>query len=145
MHALEEIQISDDHARLDRNLIHEFLSTRSYWARGIPREIVERAIDGSHCFGAFDGDRMIGFARMITDHATFGYLSDVFVIEDFRGRGVSKLLLHAILEHPDFITLRRLMLVTRDAQRLYEGFGFENPPHPEWVMQIVRANAHKND
>lgn len=136
------LTISDDHARLDRDLIYDFLSRVSYWARGIPREIVERAIDNSHCFGAYSDGKQIAFARVITDHATFGYLSDVFVIAEHRGRGVAKHLVQSILDHPDFAMLRRWMLVTQDAQELYRKLGFENPPNPEWVMQIRRRNLY---
>ena len=136
------IVISDERERLDRELIHRFLSEESYWAKGIPREIVDRAIDGSHCFGAYADDRQVGFTRVITDHATFGYLSDVFVISEFRGRGVGRQLVETALAHPELRTLRRWMLVTQDAQSLYARYGFENPPHPEWIMQISRRGMY---
>lgn len=115
--------ISTDRSRFDLDLIHRFL-TNSYWAEGIPREIFERSIENSLCFGIFDHDEQVGFARVITDRATFAYLGDVFIIESHRGRGLSKQLMRAIMEHPELQGLRRWSLVTRDAHKLYEQFGF---------------------
>lgn len=115
--------ISTDRSRFDLDLIHSFL-TSSYWAEGIPREIFERSIENSLCFGIFDHDQQVGFARVITDRATFAYLGDVFIIESHRGRGLSKQLMRAIMEHPELQGLRRWSLVTRDAHKLYEQFGF---------------------
>jgi GNAT superfamily N-acetyltransferase len=118
-------EISTDTARFDLDLIHEFLST-AYWAQGRPRELVERSIRNSLCFGAFDGAHQVGFARVITDRAVFGYLADVFVLPAYRGRGIAKLLMTAIVEHPDVSGLKVLLLRTRDAHGLYAQFGF-NP------------------
>ena len=119
-----QYEISTDTARFDIGLIHEFLRS-SYWARNIPRTVVEKAIANSICFGAFADGRQVGFARAITDRATFAYLADVFVVPKHRGRGVSKLLMQAFLEHPDLQGLRRWLLATKDAHGLYAKFGFQ--------------------
>lgn len=128
------IRIDTDRSRLDIALIHEFL-TRSYWAKGIPADVVRKSIENSLCFGAYDGDRMVGFARIITDFATFAYLADVFVIESHRGRGVSVRLMEAIIAHADLQGLRRWTLATRDAHGLYEKFGFRPLASPERFME----------
>ena len=135
------ITVSTDRARMDVAMIHRFLS-ESYWARGIPLALVERSIDHSLCFGAFDGDAQVGFARVITDYATFGYLADVFVLPSHRGHGVGKSLMRAIRQHPDLQTLRRWHLVTRDAHALYAQFGFAPLESPERHMAIAVANAY---
>ncbi|HWW60155.1 MAG TPA: GNAT family N-acetyltransferase, partial [Thermoanaerobaculia bacterium] len=118
------IEITTDRARLDVDFIHRWLSEEAYWSRGIPRELVARAIAGSLCFGVFDDGRQIGFARVITDYATFGYLADVFVVESHRGRGVAKQIMAAVMAHPELQGLRRWHLVTRDAHALYAAFGW---------------------
>jgi GNAT superfamily N-acetyltransferase len=130
------LSITTDPARLDLDVVHGFLAT-SYWAAGIPREIVERAVRHSLCFGAFAGDRQVGFARVISDYATYAYISDVFVVPSHRGRGVGKQLMAAIMAHPDLQHLRRWTLFTRDAHRLYRQFGFGEPHHPERLMEIL--------
>jgi len=135
------IEISTDSERFDLDVVHGYLA-RSYWAKGIPRETVERAIAGSLCFGAFDGERQIGFARVITDKATFAYLADVFVLEEFQGRGIASKLMEAIVGHPELQGLRRWMLVTRDAHRLYERFGFRLVGHPDRHMEKLLANPY---
>ena len=137
----DSLTISTDPARFDLDVIHGYLS-RSYWSPGIPRRTVERAIAGALCFGAFDGERQIGFARVITDKATFAYLADVFVLEEFRGRGVASRLMEAIVGHPELQGLRRWTLVTRDAHRLYEKFGFRHVAHPDRHMEKVLANPY---
>jgi GNAT superfamily N-acetyltransferase len=134
--ATEDVTVSTDAARLDLEIIHGFLS-RSYWAAGIPREVVERAVRHSLCFGAYQGERQIGFARVVTDRATFAYVSDVFVLPDGRGRGVGKQLMAAIMAHPELQGLRRFTLATRDAHGLYRQFGFGPPRHPERQMEIL--------
>lgn len=134
--------ITTDKSKLDTELIHRYLSEESYWAKGIPREIVERSIENSLCFGAFEGDRQIGFARAVTDYATFAYIADVFVLDAYRGRGVSKEILRAIMEHPALQTLRRWSLVTRDAHALYRQFGFTDLASPERYMEMVRKNPY---
>jgi len=136
------VEISTDPSRFDLDVIHGYLA-RSYWAAGIPRETVERSIEGSLCFGAFDGDRQIGFARVITDRATFAYLADVFVLEGFRGRGVATRLMEAIAAHPELQNLRRWLLVTRDAHALYAKFGFRPLEKAERHMEKVLPNAYR--
>src|SRR6187402_2553613 len=121
-----DIDVSTDRARLDMSLIEQFLNA-SYWAAGRPRDVIERSIAHSLCFGVYTAGRQIGFARVITDCAVFGYLSDVFVLPEFRGRGVGKYLVKAILEHPEVDGLTLLLLRTRDAQGLYAQFGFTPP------------------
>jgi GNAT superfamily N-acetyltransferase len=138
----EGFTISTDPARLDRALIHEFLSA-SYWARGIPRETVERSIAGALCFGLYENGRQVGFARVITDRATFAYLADVFVLESHRGRGLAAWLMETILAHPDVQGLRRWMLLTRDAHPLYRKVGFTDLAHPERVMERVDAGVYE--
>lgn len=128
--------ISTDRSKLDREVIHEFLAD-SYWATGIPREVVDRSIERSLCFGVFDGDRQVGFARVITDSATFAYLADVFVLKSHRGRGLAAWLMECILEHPELQGLRRWMLLTRDAHPLYRRSGFRDLAHPERVMEMT--------
>ncbi|HEY7113150.1 MAG TPA: GNAT family N-acetyltransferase [Thermoanaerobaculia bacterium] len=130
--------VSTDQARLDRDAIHAFLRT-SYWAAEIPREIVDRSIENSLCFGVFEDGRQVAFARVVSDFATFAYLADVFVIPSHRGRGISKWLMEIIRAYPDLQNLRRWNLATRDAHSLYERFGFRPPAHPERLMEIVEG------
>ncbi len=130
------ITVSTDPSRLDLDVIHGFLA-RSYWAAGISREIVERAVRHSLCFGAYDGGRQIGFARVVSDRATYGYVSDVFVLPSHRGRGVGKQLMAAIMSHPELQGLRRWTLFTRDAHGLYRRYGFGEARHPERLMEIL--------
>jgi len=106
--------------------MHAYLS-RAYWSEGIPRHVIVKSVEGSICFGIFDGSRQIGLARVITDKATFAYLCDVYVLEEYRGQGLSKWLMEAVRSHPDLQNLRRFVLVTRDAHGLYEKFGFTRP------------------
>ncbi len=136
-----QFEISTDKARLDRAAIHAFLA-ESYWARGIPREVVDRSIEHSLAFGVYAEDRQIGFARLITDRATFAYLADVYILEEFRGRGLARWLVETILAHPDLQALRRWSLVTRDAHGLYEKVGFARPSHPEGQMEIVDPDVY---
>jgi GNAT superfamily N-acetyltransferase len=127
--------VSDDPDRLDVAAIHAYL-TGSYWAAGIPRAVVEKSIAHSLCFGLYDGDgRQVGFARVVTDRATFAYLGDVYVLEAHRGRGLSKFLMECIDAHPELAGLRRFMLVTADAHGLYAQFGFRAPARPERLME----------
>ena len=126
--------ISTDRDRLDIATIHGFLTT-SYWAAGVPIEVVKRSIEHSLNFGLFQDDRQVGFARVITDYATFAYLSDVFVLEPFRGRGLSKWLMQVIVAHPELQGLRRWMLLTRDAQGLYRQVGYAPLANPERAME----------
>jgi len=138
----DHYEISTDRNRLDVALIHAFLRLSSYWAQGIPRAIVERSIQHSLCFGAFFDGRQVGFARVITDFAAIAHIADVFVVPEHRGRGVAKLIMAAIVEHPDLQGLRRLLLVTRDAHGLYAQFGFKLLTHPENFMTVHKPNVY---
>ena len=137
----QALRISTESGELDVDLIHAFLST-TYWARGIPRAVVERAIAGSLCFGGYLGGRQVAFARVVTDGATFGYLSDVFVLSEHRGRGYARALVAAVLAHPDLQGLRRFMLATRDQHALYAGFGFAAPAKPEMLMEKLDPDIY---
>jgi GNAT superfamily N-acetyltransferase len=126
----------------DLEAIHGFL-TNSYWSPGVPIEVVERAIANSLCFGLFRGKDQVGFARVITDKATFAYLADVYVLESHRGQGLSKWLLEVIQRHEDLQGLRRFMLATRDAHGLYAQFGFTALANPSRMMEIVNADLYR--
>jgi GNAT superfamily N-acetyltransferase len=127
--------VTTDAERLDLEVIHGFLHG-SYWARGVPRDVVERSLRGSLCFGLFEWERQVGFARVVTDSATFAYLADVFVLPSHRGRGLARWLIECVLAHPDLQGLRRFLLFTRDAHSLYARFGFAALTHPESAMAI---------
>ena len=120
---------------VDVDVVHGWLSRESYWAAGIPRAAVERALDHSICFSGYVGDRQVAFARVVTDCATFAYLADVFVLEDAREQGISARLMDAVLAHPGLQGLRRFMLATRDAHGLYARYGFAPPAHPDSLME----------
>jgi GNAT superfamily N-acetyltransferase len=126
--------ISTDKRLLDVAAIHGFLA-RSYWAAGVPLEVIERAIEHSIAFGLYEEKRQIGFARAITDRATFAYLADVFILEEFRGRGLGEWLIEAVMSHPELQGLRRWMLVTRDAHGLYRKSGFVDLKTPASIME----------
>ena len=128
------IELSDDPARLDVARVHGWLAS-SYWSPGIERALVERAIAGSHCLGAYDGDEQVGFARAITDHATFAWIADVWVDEPARGRGLGRRMVGWFLDHPGFAGIRRVALVTADAHGVYQGIGFHAPLRPERYME----------
>jgi GNAT superfamily N-acetyltransferase len=130
-----EYEIATDPARLDRPLIHAFLSEHAYWSIGVPQTVVDRAIEHSLCFGLYRAGTQIGFARVVTDRATFAYLADVFVMPEARGQGLSKWLIDAILRHPELQGLRRWLLATRDAHGLYARFGFTSPASPVRFME----------
>jgi GNAT superfamily N-acetyltransferase len=136
------VQVVDDRARMDVAVIHGFLSQDSYWAKNVPREVLERAIAHSLCVGAFDDDAQVGFARVVTDYATFAYVADVFVLPSYRGRGISKQLMDALVNHRELRELRRWHLVTRDAQGLYAQFGFTPIDVPERHMMKVVKDAY---
>lgn len=142
MPSSDDLEISTDRARLDVELIHEFLRT-SYWAADIPREVVERSIENSLCFGAYRGGRQVGFVRVITDYATFGYVSDVFVVPEERGCGVAKAMMAALRAHPRLQGLRRLLLATKDAHGLYAQFGFEPLAKADWFMSIHDPHVYQ--
>jgi GNAT superfamily N-acetyltransferase len=141
MRASSQYEISIDPTRLDIPLIHDFLTT-TYWARGIPRAIVEKSIQNSLCFGAYHDHRQVGLARVITDRATFAYIADVFVLPGHRGRGVAKMIIRAILEHPDLQVIRRFLLATQDAHGLYRQVGFQPLEHPEHFMTIGKPDVY---
>jgi GNAT superfamily N-acetyltransferase len=132
--------VSTDPARLDLDVIHGYLKG-SYWAKGIPRAVAERSLRNSLSFGVYRGDEQVGFARVVTDLATFAYVADVFVVDAVRGQGLSKWLMECILDHPDLKDVRRWHLVTRDAQGLYARFGFAEPA-PGKHMERVRKNPY---
>ena len=139
-----QYEISTERGRLDLALIHDCLGS-SYWAQGIPRAVVERSIQHSLCFGAYLDGRQTGFARVVTDYATFAYVADVFVVPEHRGRGISKLLLRAILEHPELQGLRRFLLATHDAHGLYAQFGFQPLAHPEHFMTVHKPDVYRGE
>jgi len=117
-------EISTDQDRLNVDMIFHFLSEESYWSSGIPKVVVERSINNSMCFGVYYGEAQVGFARIVTDKATFALVADVFILESHRGKGLSKWLMREVMEHPDLQGLRRLLLLTSDAHSLYAQFGF---------------------
>ena len=135
------LTVSTERARLDRDAIHEFLRG-SYWAKGIPRALVDRSIENSLCFGLYEGETLIGFARVISDNATFGYLSDVFVLESHRGRGLATWFMEVVMAHPDLQGIRRWMLATADAHGLYRKVGFTALSKPERIMEKLLPDAY---
>ena len=137
-----EYTITTAKDRLDVDAIHGYLTT-SYWSPGVPKETIERAIANSLCFGLFHGAHQVGLARVITDKATFAYLSDVYVLEPHRGKGLSKWMMEVIGEHPELQGLRRFMLATNDAHGLYSQFGFTPLANPSRVMEIVDVNVYR--
>jgi len=155
-HQRGEFLISTDKSRVDIDAVHAFLS-RSFWPQGIPREVVARSIAGSLCLGTYEGKKQIGegkkqigegkkqigFARVISDFATYADLGDVYVLEEYRGQGLSKWLMECILRHPDLEGLRRWCLSTRDAHGLYRKFGFELTAYPERMMEILDFDIYK--
>ncbi|WP_160717876.1 GNAT family N-acetyltransferase [Chitinophaga solisilvae] len=128
--------------QMDIPLIHRFLDQDSYWAKGISYELVENSLSGSFCMGAFIDDRQVGFGRLITDYHTFGWLADVFVLPEHRGKGISRQLLAFLLEQPWAKRLRRIMLNTLDAHGLYRQYQFENLHNPQLLMEIYRPDVH---
>jgi GNAT superfamily N-acetyltransferase len=142
----DEYVISTDRARLDVRLIHEFLSESSYWAKGRPREVVERSIEHSLAFGVYHGGRQVGFGRVITDYATFAWIADVFVVDEFRGRGLGKWLGEVMVAHPELQGFRRWVLATKDAHELYRRTGFRELQRPErWMERRDPATVERPD
>jgi GNAT superfamily N-acetyltransferase len=131
--------ISTDASMLDLEVVHAYLS-RSYWAAGVPEDVVRRSIENSLCFGVYRGEEQAGFARVVTDRATFAYLADVFVLEEHRGRGIGKWLVEVILSYPDLQGLRRWMLATRDAHDLYRRYAFTELARPGIFMERKDAS-----
>ena len=136
-----EYTISTDRARIDVAAVHDFLS-KTYWSPGIPEDVVRRGIAGAICFGIYHGRDQVGFARVITDRATYAYLSDVYVLEAHRGRGLAKWMMELVMAHPSLQGLRRFALSTRDAHALYEQFGFHIVANPERQMEIMRRDIY---
>jgi len=138
----DDYLISDDRSKIDIDAVHHYLS-QSYWAEGIPAEVVKRSIENSLCFGIYKQEKQIGFARVVTDFATFAYLADVFILEEERGKGLSKWLMEIILGYPQLQGLRRFTLATRDAHGLYEQFGFKPFTRPDRWMERHDPNVYK--
>lgn len=139
----EGYSISEDKDLLDINVIHRYLSEESYWAKNIPVEVLQKSLDNALCFGVYFQGHQIGFARLVTDKSTFAYLADVFILEAHRNKGLSKRLMETIMAHPELQGLRRWMLATRDAHRLYAQYGWEPLSHPERLMQIVHPDIYQ--
>jgi N-acetylglutamate synthase-like GNAT family acetyltransferase len=141
---LAEYEISTDTHRLDVEVIHNFLAEESYWSPGIPRAIVERAIQNSLCFGVYHGAAQVGFARVVTDKSTFALLADLFILSAHRGNGLSKWLMQCVIEHEDLQGLRRLLLLTSDAHGLYHQFGFKELGNPSRFMEVLRQDIYQS-
>jgi GNAT superfamily N-acetyltransferase len=148
---LADYEISTDTHRLDVDVIHGFLAEDSYWSPGIPRSVVERAIENSLCFGVYHraaqvgfGAAQVGFARVVTDRSTFALLSDVFILEAHRGKGLSKWLMRSVVEHRDLQGLRRFLLLTSDAHGLYRQFGFKEIGSPSRFMEVLRQDIYRS-
>ncbi len=135
-------EIDTDRSRLQIDVIQSFLENDSYWAKTRTLEQTKTAIENSICFGLYDGERQIGFARVVSDCATFAYIGDVFVLDEYRGRGLSKWLMEVIVSHPDLQNLRRCVLATRDAHGLYAQYGFNPLVHPERWMERTAPDAY---
>jgi GNAT superfamily N-acetyltransferase len=127
---------------MDVDAVHAYLGGESYWARGVPREVVARSIQHSLCVGVFDGPAQVAFARAITDRATYAYLADVYVLEPYRGRGIGKWMMEVFDAHPDLQGLRRWMLMTHDAHGLYAQFGFGPLTHPDRAMERTHPGVY---
>ena len=140
---LDEYEISTEAARLDLDVIYNFLAVESYWSPGIPRSVVERAVQNSLCFGIYHGGAQVGFGRVVTDKATFALLADLFILEPHRGKGLSKWLMRCIIEHEDLQGLRRLLLLTSDAHELYRKFGFTELGNPWRFMEVLRQDIYQ--
>ncbi len=139
----DRFQIDTDPQRLQVDIIFDYLTNRSYWANGRSLEVIEKSIANSLCFGVYEGQSQVGFARVISDYATFGWVCDVFILESYRGLGLSKWLVETIVEHPDLKGIRRLLLATRDAHELYRRYaGFRVVEHPEKLMERPNPASH---
>jgi N-acetylglutamate synthase-like GNAT family acetyltransferase len=139
-----EYEISTDTHRLNVDVVHKFLSEDSYWSPGIPRTIVERAIQNSLCFGVYHRSAQIGFARVVTDKSTFALLADLFILKAHRGKGLSKWLMRCVVGHEDLQGLRRLLLLTSDAHGLYRQFGFEELGNPSRFMEVLKQDIYRS-
>jgi GNAT superfamily N-acetyltransferase len=136
------LRLSTDAGEMDVDAIHAYLAGESYWARGIPRDVVARAVRNSVCVGVFDRDAQVAFARVVTDRATFAYLCDVYVLESHRGRGIGKRMMEAVDAHPELRGLRRWSLVTKDAHGLYGRFGWTPVDRPERFMERTDPDVY---
>ncbi|WP_249219722.1 GNAT family N-acetyltransferase [Chitinophaga sp. HK235] len=140
---INQIEIKTGVAQMDIPAIHHYLSHDSYWAQGISYDLVKASLEHSYCIGAFMGDKQIGFARVITDYHTFGWLADVFVLPEYRGRGISKKMMQHMTDEPWVAKLRRLMLNTKDAHTLYGNYGFKQLNNPDMLMEVYRPDVHR--
>ena len=137
----DSIEISCDPARMDCEAVHKLLA-HSYWAEGMPLDVVKKACANSLCFGAFDGTKQVAIARVVTDRATYAYLTDVMVDDKYRGRSIGKRLMETILKHPDLQGLRRFALFTKDAHELYRKYGFKDCVKPQSYLEIYAGNPY---
>lgn len=137
---MSELDLSDDRTRLQLDRIHGWLAS-SYWSPGIDRDTVVRAIAGSHPLGVYDGEAQVGFARMITDRATFAWLADVWVVEEWRGQAIGRRMVQWFIDHPDYVGVRRIALVTLDAHGVYQALGFHAPIRPQNYMERLDPEA----
>jgi N-acetylglutamate synthase-like GNAT family acetyltransferase len=133
--------ISTDKAKLDFDIIYNFL-TNCYWAKGISPETVKKSVENSECFGVYENEKLVGFARVISDKATIAYLGDVFILPAYRGKGLSKWLMACIMKHPEFQQFRRWILLTRDAHELYKQFGFKEIEKPDRYMELTNQEVY---
>lgn len=137
-----DLAVSTNPDRLDLEVIHDFLTNESYWAKNRTIEQTRRAIRNSLCFGVYDRERQVGFARVVTDYATFAYVGDVFILDEYRGKDLGKWLMETMVSHPDLQGLRRWLLATRDAHGLYEHYGFAPLRYPERWMELTAPDAY---
>lgn len=147
MDLLEETKdgflLSTDKSKLDLTSIHDYLSNRSYWAKGVPFDVVKKAAENSICFGIYENGKQIGYARVITDMATIAYIGDVYIHEDYRRIGLSKWLMECIMKHPELQSLRRWILLTKDAHGLYHKYGFKEPEDFSLYMELKNPDVYK--
>ncbi|SOE23926.1 Acetyltransferase (GNAT) domain-containing protein [Spirosomataceae bacterium TFI 002] len=136
---------STNKAKIDLDVVHDYLCNESYWAKGIPIEVVKNSVENSLCFGIYQGSEQVGFARVITDFSTFAYLCDLFVLAKFQGKGLSKFLMKCILSHSNLKGLRRFLLATRDAHGLYKQVGFTPIARPEFWMEINDSEVYSKN
>ncbi len=138
-----EFEISTNKERLNIDAIHTFLSTEAYWSRGIPKETVLKSVENALCFGIYHHNKQVGFARVISDFATIAYLGDLYITQEYRGRGLSKWLMETIMQHPCLQGLRRWVLLTSDAHELYRQFGWTNIADPSKWMELHNKTLYK--
>lgn len=139
----ERYKIKTGYENMDIKSIHSYLSNDSYWAKGIPYSIVDNALNNSFCIGVFDMKKQIAFARLVTDYNTFAYLADVYVLEEYRKQGISKLMMGYIMQLNSVKKIRRFMLATLDAHELYKQYGFTVPKYPDRLMEITKPNIYQ--